>query len=163
MKEIYKNLFIGSDIDCMTASRNNEFATIHACKTCHQKVLNYTKSLSSTHPNYLIYEHDNHLFLNMVDMSNEFSPIYTNPMIKVALDFINRNIPNKEILIHCNLGQSRSPSIGLVYLAIKGIINNKSYKDAISDFIKIYPDYNPGNGIALYLEHNWNSIINRDL
>ena len=63
MYEIFEGLFIGNDIDCNIYSKNNDFAIIHACKTCHQRVLRYNKSLSQLDPNYLIYEMDNHLFL----------------------------------------------------------------------------------------------------
>ena len=43
----------------------------------------------------------------------------------------------EKVLIHCNQGISRSPSIGLHYLSVKGIIKNESYEVAKEDFIKI--------------------------
>ena len=57
-------------------------------------------------------------------------------------------------MIHCNQGISRSPSIGLLYLAVKGIIKNENYNIAKEDFIKIYPKYEP-SGIKEFLEINW--------
>ena len=81
-------------------------------------------------------------------------------MVSKAMEFINNNIKNKKILIHCNQGQSRSPSLGLVYLARNGDIPKDSYSVAAQAFLKLYPDYSPGTGIALYLEHNWDWIIN---
>ena len=160
MKEIYKNLFIGSDIDCANNFINPEFSIIHACKTCHQKTLNYSKSLPSTHPNYLIYEKDAHLYLNMVDMPNELLPMYTNPIFKHAINFINREIQNRKILIHCNQGHSRSPSLGMIYLAKNDIITKKSYAEAKVEFEKLYLEFAPGNGIMLYMQHNWNYLVN---
>ena len=60
----------------------------------------------------------------------------------------------EKVLIHCNQGISRSPSIGLLYLAVKGIIKNENYNIAKEDFIKIYPKYEP-SGIKEFLEINW--------
>ena len=160
MKEINKNLFIGNDYDCANCSSNPEISIIHACKTCHQKALNYSKSLPNTHLNYLVYEIGTHLFLNMVDMSNELLPKFTNPIFKHAIDFINREIQNKKILIHCNQGHSRSPSLGMMYLAINDIIPKISYAEAKAEFVKLYPEFAPGTGIMLYMQHNWNYLIN---
>ena len=159
MYEIFEGLFIGNDIDCNIYSKNNDFAIIHACKTCHQRVLRYNKSLSQLDPNYLIYEMDNHLFLNLVDMPQELLPKYKNPIMIKSMSFIDDYISNKNILIHCNQGQSRSPSLALIYLARQNVISNVSYQSALKDFIKLYPIYNAGTGIALYLNHNWIDLI----
>jgi hypothetical protein len=160
VKKVYTNLFIGSDDDCNTCIINPEFYIIHACKTCHQRAVGYKGSLPSTHPNYLIYENGAHLFLNMVDMPNELLPKFTNPIFNCSMNFINREIQNKKILIHCNMGQSRSPSIGLAYLAITGVISNNSYETAIKEFKVFYPEYLPGAGIMLYMRHNWDFLMN---
>jgi hypothetical protein len=160
MKEIYTNLFIGNDDDCATFMINPEFSIIHACKTCHQKAIGYKGVLPPTHPNYLIYENGTHLFLNMVDMPNELLPKFTNPIFNSAMSFIKREIQNKKILIHCNMGQSRSPSLGLAYLSIIGIISNNSYETAMNEFRGLYPGYLPGTGIMLYMKHNWDYLMN---
>jgi len=158
MIQIMNNLFIGNDHDCSTC--DNSFAVIHACKTCHQSVLGYRGSLSSSHPNYLIYEKKNHLYLNLVDMERELLPKFTHPIMQKAISFIEKYNNERKILIHCNQGQSRSPSIGLVYLARKKKINSNSYLDAKSDFIRIYRYYIPGRGIELYLKNNWKELMN---
>jgi len=158
MKQIHDNLFIGNDIDCRAAICNSEFAIIHACKTCHQKKLGYEKSLPANHEHYLIYENDSHLFLNMVDMPNEFRAEFTNPMFARAMDFIRRAAPRK-VLVHCNQGLSRSPSLGMMWLVINGVIAKDSQCSAVADFLKIYPDYAPGNGIKLYMQNNWDYLI----
>jgi hypothetical protein len=160
MRKVYTNLFIGSDADCATCEINPEFSIIHACKTCHQRAVGYTGSLSSTHPNYLIYGNGAHLFLNMVDMPNELLSRFTNPIFNCAISFINREIQKKKILIHCNMGQSRSPSIGLIFLAITGTISNNSFEIAMEEFRKLYPEYLPGTGIMLYMQHNWDFLMN---
>jgi len=157
MKEIISNLFIGSDLDCRHA--NNHFAVIHACKTCHQSGVGYCGNLSSSHPNYLIYEDNEHLYLNMVDMDRELLPRFTHPIMKSAITFIEKYIDEWQILIHCNQGQSRSPSIGMVYLARMNIITTTSYSEAKNEFILVYPNFLPGRGIELYLMKNWDELM----
>lgn len=158
MNEVIKNLFVGDDSDCFK-SKSYDYAVIHACKTCHQKALHYSKSLPNTHPNYLIYKKDNHLYLNMVDMSQELSPVYTNPIMESAIRFIDLRLPNEKVLVHCNQGFSRSLSIVLVYMAVKKLLSENSYTEAKSEFIKIYPSYLPGIGLELYLAHNWSDLM----
>ena len=161
MIEVYKNLFVGTDVDCYSSEN---MAIIHACKTCHQKVLVYVKALPQDHPNYLIYNHDNdNLYLNLVDMEREFLPKFTDPIMKEAIFFINKNIFDTPILIHCNQGVSRSPSIALLYLSLNKIIDSSSYAAASFEFIKLYPGYNPGRGISLYLSNNWNRLLSEYL
>ena len=157
MTEITKNLFIGDDSDCLISS--TDIAIIHACKTCHQKGVGYRGNLPSTHPNYLVFETNDHLYLNMVDMEREFLPKFTHPIIKSSLVFIQKHLTNQPVLIHCNQGFSRSPSIGLVYLAKENEISNSSYIDAKNSFLEKYPQYAPGRGIELYLQNNWNDLI----
>lgn len=92
-------------------------------------------------------------------MDRELLSKYTNPIIKSALNFIRDHIKAEKILVHCNQGQSRSPSIGLVYLAQNGNISSTSYINAKKEFVKIYPEYLPGKGLELYLHKNWESVI----
>lgn len=156
MKEIYKNLFIGSISDC----KFFDTAIVHACKTCHRNILGYRNKLLKEDKNYLIYQNnDNNLYLNLVDMEREFLPEYTDPIMQTALQFIENHIKKTPVLIHCDQGMSRSPSIGLLYLAINEIIPNNNYASAKKEFEKLYPLFNPGNGITKYLQNNWDRLI----
>lgn len=154
--EVSPHLYIGSENEC-SFSNSKEWALIHACKSpCHQRVLGYTGSLPSTHPNYLVYEIENHLFLNMIDPPQ---PLFKPQLFIKSLDFIDKHIENQKVLIHCNLGKSRSPSIALLYLAKRlKKITNSSYESACVDFNKIYPYYQPGSGIMQYLSRNWDML-----
>lgn len=157
MKEITENLYVGNDADCSTVG--SDFAIIHACKTCHQKGVGYRGNLSPSNSNYLIYENDNNLFLNLVDMDRELLSKFTHPILKYAMNFIKNHINTEKILVHCNQGRSRSPSIGLVYLAQNGNISSNSYINAKEEFVKIYPEYLPGKGLELYLHKNWDGVM----
>ena len=46
------------------------------------------------------------------------------------------------VLVHCNQRVSRSPGIGLLYLAREGIIYNRTFEEALAEFEMIYPGIN---------------------
>ena len=156
MFEVYPKLFIGTVRECFFTQRE-DWAVIHACKSpCHQRALGYKGNLPKNHPNYLIYENGNHLFLNMIDPSE---PLFMPPLFIASLDFIEKHIPKRKVLIHCNLGLSRSPSIALLFLAKRvKVINGESYRKAAQDFVKLFTNYQPGRGIALYLGSHWSEF-----
>ncbi|MBN2287628.1 MAG: dual specificity protein phosphatase family protein [Tissierellales bacterium] len=156
MIEIIHNLYVGDDSDCTSA--NFEYV-VNACKTCHQNALGYRGSLQNTHPNYLIYESGRNLYLNMVDMERELLPLYTNPIMFAAMKFLDMYIKDHIILIHCNQGISRSPSIALLYCAKSKIIPFTSYQDAVNNFVELYPLFSPGRGISLYMNRNFSNLI----
>ena len=157
MIQVCDNLFVGNGNDCFYDDRV-DYAVIHACKSpCHQEKLGYTGNLSPNHPNYLILEDGNHLYLNIVDMK-PILPEFADPIFFKAIKFIKAHISNKNVLIHCNLGLSRSPAIALVFMAKNSIITSTSYRDAIIEFKGVYPEYNPGEGIHNYLHQNWRKL-----
>lgn len=156
MFEVYPNLYIGSLSNCFYDNRT-DWAVVHACKSpCHQRALRYRGSLPSSHPHYLVFERGNHLFLNIIDPP---PPLFKPPLFIKSLNFIDRHISDKKILIHCNLGCSRAPSIALLYLAKRAkAIDATSFRSAVKDFIKIFPHYQPQRGIVIYLERNWKKL-----
>jgi len=156
MFQVYANLFIGSENDCSYDNRE-DWALIHACKSpCHQSILNYRGSLPHDHPHYLVYEKQNHLFLNMIDPEQ---PLFKPILFLKSLDFIKAHISRRKVLIHCNHGKSRSASIALLYLAkCTTAISQTNYKEAARDFLRLFPDYQPGRGIAIYLGSQWNEF-----
>lgn len=159
MIKILDNLFIGNEYDCFYDGRE-DWVVIHACKSpCHQRAVGYRGNLNKNHPNYLILEEEKHLYLNMVDMNTMLSHEYTEPIVKATLNFIERNIKSKNVLIHCNLGRSRSPALAMLFLAKrKNILCSDNYREAKREFIKLFPNYVPGMGIDRYLENYWNDL-----
>lgn len=157
MEEVAENLFVGDDSDCVRAS---EMAVVHACKhPCHQDELEYSGSLSQDHPEYLVASRDSNLFLNIVDMDRELSHDFTEPIVTAALDFIEVHIDSREVLVHCNQGQSRSPAIAMLFLAKrKDDLPDSSYEDAKQEFREIYPLFRPGSGVDAYLGDYWHKL-----
>jgi protein-tyrosine phosphatase len=80
------------------------------------------------------------------------------PGFKAFLRFVDREIAEREVLIHCNQGESRAPSLALLYLAKRlGSLPNESYDLAAESFEAQFP-YRPGQGISRWLTRNWRQI-----
>ena len=158
MIEIYPYLYIGDEHDYESKVRHESgWCVVHACKEpYHRQVLGYTgRAAPKDHPEYLIARRGNRLILNLVDAPD---PAYIpREILDTALEFIDVGLrAGNQVLIHCNEGCSRSPGIGLLYLA--------KYTDRLprDDFLRteevfrsIYPPYNPKCGIRGYMAMNW--------
>jgi len=156
MIEISERLFIGSENDCRFGDIN--WAIVHACKSpCHQRAVGYSKSLPASHPNYLVLEKADDLYLNIIDPPG---PLFMPPLFTSFLEFAkNHWEQGKKILIHCNQGESRAPTLALLFLAkYKNSISKGSFDSAKQEFQQIYPYYQPGQGIQIYLRRNWNEF-----
>jgi hypothetical protein len=158
MKEITDNLFIGSQEDYeLNVKFQPDWFVIHACKEpYHRQALGYTgRAVANTHPEYLIAERGNRLILNLVDVED---PKYiVKEIIDKAILTIDEKIKAKKTLVHCNQGMSRSATIGLLYLHYSGIISTDNFKKAEIKYLKLYPNYNPANGMRTFAELNWNN------
>ena len=147
-------LYFGDGASC-SSENSQKYAMIHACKDpCHRRAVGYSeKSLNPAHPSYLAYEEDNQLFLNLIDPP---VPLFKLESFKIFLAFATcANGSDQPVLIHCNQGQSRAPSLALLYMAKGlGLLPNESYAAARADFEEKFP-YAPGKGIEIFLEENW--------
>lgn len=147
LTEIFKNLFIGDMEGCKRT--NSEPAIIHACKhPCYTNI--FGKKIDKQNPNYLFLEMSKDLYLNIVD-SDE--PIFYKETFDVALRFIKKHIEERKVILHCNMGRSRSPQIAMLYL-----FNHLPYREAQNQMLDIYNDYNPSMGIDEWLGDNWTSF-----
>jgi hypothetical protein len=153
MFEIRDRLYVGSEYDCR--SGDDDWAVVHACKSpCHQRAVGYKGSLPSSHPNYLVLESGKNLFLNIIDPPG---PLFMPPLFTSFLDFAGRHWENgKRLLIHCNQGESRAPSLALLFISkYLHEITESSYAEARQEFEEIFHGYRPGTGIQIYLSKNW--------
>jgi predicted protein tyrosine phosphatase len=158
MIEVYPNLFVGNEQDYESDVANQDgWAVVHACKEpYHRQALGYSgRGAPKHHPEYLVARRGNRLILNIVDADN---PAFFAPeMINAALDFIEQALARgQKVLVHCNQGQSRSPSIALLYMASRlDALPTSSLETAEREFRTLYPDYAPKSGIRGYLAQNW--------
>lgn len=159
MIKVHDNIFVGSLLDYEELRDDISYAFVQACKEpSHRELVGYSKHLKPNHPEYLYAEKENRFAINIVD--SDKAKYFSIPLFQAPVAFINNHLEKgRKILIHCNLGESRSPSIALFYLALIGVIKKSSYSEATKDFSDYYPKYKPNKGIKTFLENNWHRLF----
>ena len=158
MIEIHPNLYVGhqGDYECQVKGREG-WAIVHACRDpYHRQLLGYTgRGAPKEHPEYLLAERGNRLYLNLVDAND---PIYIQKeVIDKAITFIHEKLSGGlTILVHCNQGESRGPGISFLYLLQHtDALPKTSLDDALARFHQIYPTFHPGRGISGFIAAYW--------
>lgn len=155
MISIGKRIFIGDESDC-----GGDFSgvTVHACRNpCWAEATGVVKR---GHSEYLMKENGRRLYLNMIDPDE---PVFELELFERALSWMELKWRGgAEVLIHCNKGVSRSPSLALLLLARLGLVDGRSYDcawdSAPLSFVSVYE---PRPGIEKWLRENWRKLIAR--
>jgi len=182
MIEIYPNVWVGSQEDAeeLLAVSNSllvkdalisgndvkakeivgypeNWFVLHCCKEpYHRKMVGYTgRGAPKDSPEYLFARRGNRMALNMVDAS---SPrFFSKEMIDKGLDFLEEGYKaGKKLLIHCNRGESRSPSLAMLFVFKHILKNGATFDEAEAEMKQIYPAYAPADGIRGHLMQYWN-------
>ena len=108
--------------------------------------MGYRGNLPSTHPDYALKRIENEMALNLVDM-DRFSENYLSfnrDMFTTAVSFLNEHrLQGYKILIHCNQGESRVPTIGLLYIGRLGTFEYADLDKSVQKLRKVYLAYMP--------------------
>lgn len=156
MVEVYDRLFTGTVEDCRIGVE--KLAVVHACKSpCHQQAVGYRGNLAVSHPNYLVLHRNNDLFLNIIDPP---VPLFKAATFEHFLGFARSKYGSgASVPIHCNQGESRAPSLAVLFLAKHiGALPGSSYLDAKQAFEHFFLTYHPGVGIQRFLADNWDAL-----
>jgi len=161
MREVHKNLFCGNQLDAACVIRRNGepldgWAVVHAAKEpFHREFVGYkTPGAPKDHPEYLYAERGNRLALNMVDAPT--ANYFSRELFDKALEYIDNKLKEGyKVLVHCNQGESRAPSVCLLYMVKRGVLKGLSWVDCLQDFLVVYPYYKPGEGILEFLQANF--------
>ncbi len=154
--EIVERLYVG-DISCCRQG-DGQLAVVHACKSpCHQRAVGYSGNLDSSHPDYLWRLQPNELFLNLIDPPK---PLFKIDSFTEFLHFAARYYDaGAALLIHCNQGESRAPSLAMLFLARHlRALPQDSFAAAADAFARLYPAYAPGLGIRQFLTQHWQAL-----
>lgn len=136
----------GMKIVC-ALNRANGFVT-------HQSVVGWQgRGCDPRHPHYLFKRDPDAIYLNMIDGDD---PKYVNDaMINPALDFMKDQIASgNSVFVYCSLGESRSPSLALMYLLENNLIERSANTFQIFKR-EYYQNYLPKNGNLLYIKRRW--------
>jgi hypothetical protein len=152
-------LHIGTRLDASLRD-NDDWAVVNTAKTVHCEIMGWGNRPPSGHPNYVEFENGQLLSFNWVDGPAHYFDYQGRGVERFthALDFIDRWYATKDILISCDQGQSRSPTVALLYLAKRlHLIPDESFDAARETFQRLYPVYAP-NGIADFVDDHWSEI-----
>lgn len=155
--EICNHLVIGDGADCRIG-RPEEIVVVHACKDpCHRNAVGYSgRSLPTGHPNYLYLEDSGNLYLNIIDPPK---PLFKIESFRKFIEFLDSHIGRVPVLIHCNEGRSRAPSLALLYAAKRlGLYERGTFGDSKLLLQEKLPSYLPGLGISRFLADHWHDF-----
>ena len=153
--EVAPRLCYGN-LEAAHRTMDDDMAVVHACKEpCHKQMAGGGTALAAGHPEYLAATRGLHLYLNMIDPP---VPLFKLEMFEAFFAFIDQHIATRTVLIHCNQGLSRAPSLVLLVMAKRlGLLPNEHYAAARGAFEQHYP-YAPGAGIATFLSQHWDLL-----
>lgn len=172
MVEVYPGLFVGNqeDYEVMNSFHNckefeKEFSFVGAAKYPwhkeHAKMDGSDcegyegKAMPKDQKEYLYAEREHALYCNLIDAKD---PAYIpDEIILKCLDFIQKEMQNdRKVLICCNQGESRSPSIAMMYMIEDGFFDDcRSVYNVLDRFGALYPIYNPANGMEQKVIEFW--------
>ncbi len=167
MIEIYPNVYVGNDVDFLSLEAGDvaggdvnhpmgDWFVLHAAKEPHHRqFVGYVgRGAPKDSPEYLFARRGNRMALNMVDAK---SPrFFSKEMIEAGLGFLEEGYKaGKKLLIHCNRGESRSPSIAMLFVFKHILKNGATFDEAEAEMKQIYPAYAPADGIRGHLMQYW--------
>lgn len=156
MIEVHPNLFVGNMDDAAEVVGTEGWYVIHAAKhPYHKDALGYrTPAAPRDHPEYLVAQRPGMTILNLIDAPN---PAYIpDAIVDAAVQAIHEHIGQSKVLINCNQGLSRAPTLAMLYLRRHtDRFANMSHEEAVAEFKGIYPAYAPAGGMDGYAKAHW--------
>jgi hypothetical protein len=103
----------------------------------------------------------NLMALNLLDLDDpNFIPT---EMIRKGLQFVHERLQaGDKVLIACNQGHSRGPTVALMYLRSIGEMPYH-FIGAERVFRTLYPPYSPAQGIRQYARSHWDSLADQNI
>ena len=152
-------LFVGDEKDDDKGAEKG-MAILCCCKDgihSHRQMLGYTSLAAPKGKDYYFVERGKRMALNLIDVDDpNFIP---EEVINAGLEFIDKHLEDgQRVLVHCNQGHSRGPTIGLLFLRKVGEMPY-GFRGAEKVFRSMYPKYDPGEGMRHYARAHWNKVL----
>jgi protein tyrosine phosphatase len=146
------NIFIGNKDDEKKIDKKT-FVIVHACKSYFDKI----EIASGFRNNSNIKESKCELYINWVDLPDSKS--FDLKTFNDALFWMKENnSEDKNMFVHCDWGQSRSPTLVMVFMAKVLKVLPDNFFDALEEFKILYPEYITPSGISKFTKENWVKI-----
>jgi hypothetical protein len=164
MVEVHDNIFVGSDLDFTKIAHRDGWSCLRCCKfgqSGHKELLGYSTQAAPEGPNkFVVVRGDRLMALNLLDLDD---PNYVNKdMIKIGLAFIKYRLEQGDkVLVACNKGHSRGPSVALMFLRSIGDMP-RGFIQAEKVFRTLYPEYSPKSGIRQFSRDVWDEIAPKE-
>ena len=151
-------LYCGDASDCHSITANEpDWFVVHACRQpCY--CAKCGENPDPTQADYLAHQEGSHLYLNLIDPP---IPLFHRQTFDSFLAFMRHAwSTGKRILVHDNKGDSRAPSLCLLFLAkCARQLPNASYDEAWDAFEQLAGEpYTPGAGLEAWLREHWNEF-----
>lgn len=159
MKQISPNVYVGDDDDYEKVKDDKSWAFLRCCKFGpggHKDTLGYTTQAAPEGKNQFWVKRGNLMALNLLDLDDpNFVP---EEAIQQGLDFIRDNVDDKKVLVACNAGMSRGPTLGLMWLRTIGRMPY-SFMQSEKHYAHLYRKFDPGLGIEQFARMHWASLL----
>jgi len=160
LHEVIDRLYVGGDESVPEAKRRG-FARLSVAKEGpdgHRQMLGYTTLGAPKGDHYLWAREGDHMALNVLDL--EDPGMIPDEALDKGLRFIREQYDKgKSILVHCNQGHSRGPTMMLMFLRTIGEMPD-SFHRAEKIFRTLYPKYDPGVGMRTHAHERWTTLPN---
>lgn len=114
-------------------------------------------------PEYYVLERGRRLYMNILDTKD--SKYFSHALIDPALLFIGIQLMNeRKVLVHCDSGEHRSPTIAMLYLSMVGTLPNIP-DEAVKVLKHLYPHFNVHSesgaetGIYMWVKTHWSEYV----
>lgn len=147
-------------LHCAMIEITRDWYIVHAARDpWHRQAVGYTgRDAPKGEREHLIAMRDGELFLNIIDASTAEEDIQAE-IFTEALALIAKHIRRRNVLVHCNDGKSRAPTLALLYFGLtRSEYDALSFDDAIAKFRRVYPAYAPGAGMEAFARGQWDSV-----
>ncbi len=160
--EVIDRVYCGGDADYERARSNSGWSFLRCCKegpNGHRQLLGYHTQGAPKGPHYLWVRKGNVMAVNSLDIDDTEAGLkIPDEAIDKGLAFANeRYKAGDKILIACNQGQSRGPSMCMAFLRTIGELPNDFLRSE-KIFETLYPKYDPGRGVRSAIRRRWDDL-----
>jgi hypothetical protein len=161
MEQVISNLYVGGDKDVPEAKKRG-YARLACTKDgidSHRSMLGYTTMGAPKGDEYLYARRGDVMALNLIDVDDpEMIP---DKLIDAGVEFIAEMLKaGKKILVHCNAGHSRGPTMAMMGMRAIGELP-QPFNRAKHIFKTLYPPYDPGHGMEYKAREHWLELENK--